>query len=90
MNKKKNPKVKGITMASIRKENKRIKMGSELDSVENRIDNLFAQLDATITLLDNVKNAMIGDPGTYDSEDIAEVDALITKINDKYNPIGMG
>ena len=72
-------------MASVRKENKRIKMGSELDTIEARIDGLFAQCESTLTLLNNLKTTMEGDPSTYDAEDIQEVTDLITKLQEKYS-----
>ena len=70
----------------IKKDAERISMGNELTQVENKIDALFGQLDNLNNLLGKAKNKMQNDPTTYTPADVAEVDALITKISDKYTP----
>jgi len=71
-------------MATTRQEQKRNKIGAELDQTETRINQAFSALDGMYIRLNTIKTNMQNKPARFDADDIAEVDAMIASIAAKY------
>ena len=71
---------------AIKRERKRDKAGTDLETFEAHASRAYSMLDSAKIGLNGLKTKMGNSPAVFDADDISDVDDAIVAINAKYTP----